>query len=321
MKDKTAAGILAIILGTIGGHRFYLGQWGLGILYLFMAMFTAGIIPFMISIIDAIIFFTQSQESFDAKYNSNYQPRYQPERRGRRDRRGERGERRGERSRYVDREAQRAEEELNRQKDRFQRNRDERERRLEERRREKDELRRKRKAELDQKRQSTNKRRVEQVSNTREKKVGIEKLENYEINEALEFFKKAVKKTPRDGETHFYLAAAYSHKEEIDKAFFHLGEAVKNGFKDFERIKSYDFLAYLRSQDEFERFVENGYSMLPVKEEEKEETVANDNEVPKLEIPQNNLLDELKKLAELRTLGVLTEDEFIREKQKILDRH
>jgi TM2 domain-containing membrane protein YozV len=34
MKSKTTAGLLAIFLGGLGFHKFYLGQTGRGILYL-----------------------------------------------------------------------------------------------------------------------------------------------------------------------------------------------------------------------------------------------------------------------------------------------
>ena len=66
MKEKNTAGIIAFFLGGLGIHRFYLGQTGLGILYL---VFCWTFIPAIIAFIDAIIFWTQSQESFNQKYN------------------------------------------------------------------------------------------------------------------------------------------------------------------------------------------------------------------------------------------------------------
>lgn len=64
MKDKNLAGVLALIFGSLGVHRFYLGQIGLGILYLFFFW-----ISWFIGIIDAIIFFSMDQDEFDRKYN------------------------------------------------------------------------------------------------------------------------------------------------------------------------------------------------------------------------------------------------------------
>ena len=67
MKDKTTAAILAFLLGGIGVHRFYLGQGGLGILYL---LFCWTLIPLVISFIDFIIFLTMNDNAFNEKYNN-----------------------------------------------------------------------------------------------------------------------------------------------------------------------------------------------------------------------------------------------------------
>jgi len=64
MKSKKTAILLAIFLGYLGIHRFYLGQIGLGILY----FCTAGMF-LVLPIIDIFVWITGSQESFDNKYN------------------------------------------------------------------------------------------------------------------------------------------------------------------------------------------------------------------------------------------------------------
>jgi len=66
-KSKTTAGLLALFLGGIGAHHFYLGQTGLGILYL---LFFWTFIPAIVAFFEALVFFFQSDASFDAKYNS-----------------------------------------------------------------------------------------------------------------------------------------------------------------------------------------------------------------------------------------------------------
>jgi len=64
MKDKTTAGILALFLGWLGIHRFYLNQTALGLLYLFTGGFCL-----VLPILDAIIFLTMDPDQFDRKYN------------------------------------------------------------------------------------------------------------------------------------------------------------------------------------------------------------------------------------------------------------
>lgn len=66
MKDRKTAGLLAIFLGTIGVHKFYLGQNIYGILFLLMIiLFPLGLI---ISVIQGIIWLTQSDEKFNEKH-------------------------------------------------------------------------------------------------------------------------------------------------------------------------------------------------------------------------------------------------------------
>jgi TM2 domain-containing membrane protein YozV len=69
MKDKNSAGLLALFLGGFGGHKFYLEQTGLGVLYL---LFCWTFVPALISIVEAIILFSMSREAFDRKYNAAY---------------------------------------------------------------------------------------------------------------------------------------------------------------------------------------------------------------------------------------------------------
>ena len=62
MKDKIAAGLLALFLGGFGVHRFYLNQGGRGLLYLIFCWFP---LTWLIALIDAIILLTMDQAAFD----------------------------------------------------------------------------------------------------------------------------------------------------------------------------------------------------------------------------------------------------------------
>ncbi|WP_207205230.1 TM2 domain-containing protein [Methanolobus psychrotolerans] len=65
-KDKTAAALLAIFLGGLGAHKFYLNNSGAGLLYL---CFFWTYIPSLLGLIEGIIYLTMSNEEFDRKYN------------------------------------------------------------------------------------------------------------------------------------------------------------------------------------------------------------------------------------------------------------
>lgn len=70
MKNKTTAGILALFLGGFGVHRFYLGQAGLGLVYLLLCW---TFVPAVIALIDGIIFLTMDEHKFNVKYNKGNQ--------------------------------------------------------------------------------------------------------------------------------------------------------------------------------------------------------------------------------------------------------
>lgn len=66
-KTKTTTIILALFLGTLGIHRFYLGQYWKGTLSI---LFCWTYIPTIISLIDVLVFAVMSQDKFDKKYNN-----------------------------------------------------------------------------------------------------------------------------------------------------------------------------------------------------------------------------------------------------------
>lgn len=153
------------------------------------------------------------------------------------------------------------------------------------------------------------------------KRSGIEKFRDYDFEGAIEDFLKALEIQPKDPATHFNLACSYSILEAKQPAFEHLEAAIANGFKQYEKIDNHDALSYLRTQPEFEGFVKNGYRIINQKEAPPAapEPAAKPEE-PKEEplVLQDDLLDQIIKLGELRDKGILTEEEFAKQKQRIL---
>jgi len=64
-KNKTTAGVLAILFGGLGIHKFYLGRVGLGIVYI---LFCWTYIPALIGLIEGIIYLSANEETFYLKY-------------------------------------------------------------------------------------------------------------------------------------------------------------------------------------------------------------------------------------------------------------
>lgn len=143
------------------------------------------------------------------------------------------------------------------------------------------------------------------------KKSGVEKFKEFDYAGAIGDFKKSLDLAPNDIATHFNIACAYSLTEKKDLAFYHLDLAVAHGFKDFDKIKNHHGLAYLRIQPEFEDFEENSFRLRqkPSVDGKKEDDLLS---------TQPDLLDQLKKLGDLRQNGLLTELEFEQQKKKLL---
>ena len=75
-KDKYIAALLAFFVGTLGVHRFYLREPGMGIVYLILTWFPIPAIrvplSMILSFVDAFRYLTMDQRDFDRKYNQPY---------------------------------------------------------------------------------------------------------------------------------------------------------------------------------------------------------------------------------------------------------
>ena len=283
MKDKNLAAVLAFFGGAVGLHRFYLGQIGLGILYFFIPP-----ISVFLGVIDAISFLSMDQSAFDAKYNKDEQRAADPTPGGRplTDRERRHQQRQQERAR---RERMRADQRATR---------------------------RGTSAPPPRSRTAA----APTLDGHAERQAGLRYFKDFEYDRAIIAFDRALQKNPRDVASHFNIACSYSCEEEADKAFYHLDRAIALGFTDFERIRTHDSLAFLRVQPTFQAFEENGYRLAP--DLSAEEVVLENpiREEALVELPEINddLLEQLQRLATLREKGLLTEGEFATQKKRLL---
>ena len=264
-KDKIIAALLAFFGGALGLHRFYLGQTGLGVLYI-----CTFFISWIVAIVDTVVLLSMDDDDFDFKYN---------------------------RFKTVD---------TYREKERFD---DFDQRRAEERRRNsKYEQQKAREANLGRKKMA--------VKNPH-KIAGVEKYKDFDYKGAIIDFKKALQVNYQDVAVHFNLACAYSINEDKESAFFHLDKSVEYGFLEFDKIKSHDALSYLRVQPEYEGFIAKGFR-LGVQATTAPEKAKSTPQEQKNIVQSENLLDQLKKLGDLRERGLLTDEEFSIQKEKLL---
>lgn len=259
MKNKNVAGVLALLAGVFGTHRFYLGQRFLGAIY--FLMFFGGItmalqgeppIPIilaaLLSLVDSIVFFAMPWEDFDKRYNKAWFKKQQQE---------------GPRELPAYTPTQ------------------------------------------------------EPVSWSSQfdfnKKEGIRKFRAYEFTGAVSNFLEALRINEEDPATCFNLACCYSMLEQTGPAFYYLEQAVAFGFEHEEKIRTHKALANMRAQPEFEDFIKKHFpapEAEPIAEALEELLDLNTQEEPEITEP-------LLQLENLKNRGILTEEEYEMQKERL----
>lgn len=137
------------------------------------------------------------------------------------------------------------------------------------------------------------------------------KYEDFDLEEAIKDYEQALVISPDDPEVHFNMAAIYSLQENKDKSYFHLQRANETGYSKMDEVMTKDDFAYIRIQKDFDTFRSANFSL------EKQKTL----DAPKEDLLQGDmLLSQLNKLKKLREKGLLSEKEFLYEKEKLLKR-
>ena len=277
-RDKNTAAFLSLVFGWFGMHQIYLKKPGRALFFIAALIFIKPsmmgfFVAMMMGFVNALILMMMPQKSFDEKYNEGVN-------RNQWDRRRD----------YSRRDYDREKRWENRHNTSTSRRRP----------------------------QNTTYRRTTVPRATRGndpvqrkkpnpfKISGVQKYKDYDYEGAIDDFKKALEIDKNDIASHFNIACAYSLTEKADQSFYHLGQAVRNGFSDFDKIKTHDDLAYIRIQPEFEKLMENKF-----------QSASGVKDIPIQDEKDDQLLNQLQKLAELRDKGLITQEEFVKEKAKL----
>ena len=126
----------------------------------------------------------------------------------------------------------------------------------------------------------------------------------HEYHPAIILMQQARALNPVNNSIYYNLACLYSLTHDAE-AFNALSKAIELGYTNFEKINTQRDLEWLRHHPDYNDFVKHGYK-LKVK--------VSDHAHP----PQGDVYEKLERLAQLKQKGVINEEEFAREKRRIL---
>lgn len=129
--------------------------------------------------------------------------------------------------------------------------------------------------------------------------------------DAIVWYDKVLEIDESHAESHYYLACCFSLLKDEEDAFIHLGLAVKNGFRDFEKMERDINLYYLKSQPGYAGFVANGYRLVEALPEPQPDILQSDRFDP-------TVLEKIELLGDRLEKGELSQEEFQLQKERIL---
>lgn len=132
----------------------------------------------------------------------------------------------------------------------------------------------------------------------------------FDYQGAAELYEDALDMDLSDGDSRVLAARCYSLLEDAESAYRHLRRAVLLKANNLDIISKDEGFAWLRMREDYTRRRRAGYG--PV------EPLVGTNTPPSLPPRQDNILERLEKLGELKERGLLDDDEFIREKKRLL---
>lgn len=142
-----------------------------------------------------------------------------------------------------------------------------------------------------------------------------QRYESYDLQGAAELYEAALDLDLSDGDSRVLAARCYSLLEDQASAYRHLRRAVQLEAGNLDLVDVDEGFAWLRTRPDFVARRRAGYAHVA------QESVARGTSevpVPKLGAPVPNVLDRLEQLGSLRERGLLDEEEFAREKRRLL---
>lgn len=169
---------------------------------------------------------------------------------------------------------------------------------------------------------------------------GVRFFREHDYECALDAFLDAHELAPEDPTVHFNLACAYARLHELSETLHHLEMAIDYGFDRQERLDNHPAFDWIRQQPEWQQFKINDYRVVarafprnsdafsPTERSSEPQTFHSaPAETPLPDSPPEepeafeelDLLEQIARLGELRNRGVLTEEEFARQKERLLN--
>ena len=142
--------------------------------------------------------------------------------------------------------------------------------------------------------------------------LGLKLYKQGEYEDAVEAFDEALELDETATAAYFNLACCHSILRNAEEAYASLEGAVANGFQDFNKIKTHQALAFLRSRSDYDAFVANNYRVVSQLPEPKENLIEEIQKFDPL------VLDKLEDLGNMLESGELTREQFDEQKRKIL---
>lgn len=138
-----------------------------------------------------------------------------------------------------------------------------------------------------------------------------ERFDAYDYRGAADLYEEALDLDLADGESRVLAGRCYSLLEDAERAYAHLRRAVQLRATNLELVDEDAGYAWLRTRDDFAERRAGGFAP-------RDGEAGDPGASRRLSPPGDNVLDRLEQLGRLRSRGLLNDEEFAREKRRLL---